>query len=162
MSMFGKHFENLYERSMVGKGAMMFAVWGYVIAKQKPSRAFGSVVTLNSTILGSALGEPAEEVENAITKLCAPDPASTSPEEEGRRLVKIGAFEYRVVNGAKYRAIRDEESLRESNRVAQRKHREKKSKTKPGTPLPGEVKFEAAVEAGATEEEENTIVSENL
>lgn len=130
--MFGKSFESKYTGSMVGAGAMRFAVLDFVITTQKPSREWGSVVEINPVLLGAILGESVEDVGEAIDFLCAPDPNSRSKEEEGRRMVKLGEFLYRVVNGAKYRAIRDEEARRTQNREAQRRFLEKKSKRRPG------------------------------
>ena len=122
---FGKHFECMYERSMVGAGAMVFAVMGYVIAKSKPSVEHGGVVTLNPLLLGPILGEKEEDVGKAIEFLCSPDPRSESKEDAGRRLVRLTEFEYRVVNFPKYRAMKQVESRREQNRLAQQKYREK-------------------------------------
>ena len=99
----------------------MFAVWGYVIACQVPDREHGAVVTLNARKLADTLGEEVADVESAIEFLCRPDERSTTKGDEGRRLVKLGEFEYRVVNGAKYRAIRDEEERRRQSREAQRR-----------------------------------------
>jgi hypothetical protein len=132
--MFGKHFASLYEGSMVGAGAVVFAVWGYVIAKQVPDRLVGSQVRLNPKLLATIIGEEEGEVVKAIKFLCAPDPHSTTKVHDGRRLVKLGEFDYQVVNGAKYRAIRDEESRREQNRLSQLRWR-----AKHGKPVPGEV-----------------------
>lgn len=131
---------------MIGTGAHVFAVWGYVIANQKPDRAVGSQVDLNPKLLAFIIGEPEQRIITAIDYLCAPDPLSKSPEREGRRLVKLGQFSYQVVNGAKYLKIRDEESRREQNRNAKRKQRSK------GTPLPGEQRFVAAERNGAPAE----------
>lgn len=124
--MFGKHFASLYEGSMIGAGAIVFAVWGYVIAKHMPDREYGSTVTLNPNLLGPILGESPEDVKEAIEFLCSPDPESTTPTAKGRRLIKIAQFEYQVVNGAKYRAIRDEETRKQQNREAQERYRNKK------------------------------------
>lgn len=125
--MYGKHFGSMYEGSMVGAGALVFAVMGYVIAKQEPSRSVGSQVRLNPVLLATIMGEDEKDVVQAIEKLCSPDPKSTTKVDDGRRLKKIGEFDYQVVNGAKYRAIRDEETRLEQNRVAQRTFRAKKS-----------------------------------
>ena len=125
--MYGKHFASMYEGSLYGSGAVVFAVWGYVIACQVPDREHGAVVTLNARKLADTLGEEVADVETAIEFLCRPDERSTTKDDEGRRLVKLGEFEYRVVNGAKYRAIRDEEERRRQSREAQRRLREKKS-----------------------------------
>lgn len=111
---------------MVGAGAHVFAVMGYVISHQQPDCDYGGTVRLNAEILATILGEPLERVQSAIDYLCAPDPISTTPEKEGRRLVKIGQFDYQVVNFAKYFAIKNEADRRQANRDRQAKHRAKK------------------------------------
>lgn len=130
--MYGRIFESLYEGSMVGSGTPVFAVWGYVIAKMKPDKDVGAQVDLNPTLLSFILGDKESVIEGAIAKLCRPDPKSTTPDNEGRRLVKLGQFSYQVVNGAKYMAIRNEEERRRSNRESQQRLRERrKGKVKP-------------------------------
>lgn len=124
--MYGRHFAALYEGSMVGSGAVVFAVWGYVIAKQVPDDEVGTQVRLNPKVIAAVLGEQEEDVVKAIQFLCAPDPNSTTKEKEGRRLVKLGEFDYQVVNGKKYREISNEADRRRQNRVAQAKARAKK------------------------------------
>lgn len=124
--MFGKHFASMYEGSMVGSGTHVFAVMGYVIAHQRPDPVVGGQVRLNPVLLSTIFGESVVRIQEAIDYLCAPDQRSTTPDEEGRRLVKIGQFDYRVVNAAKYIAIRTEEERREANRIRQAKHRQKK------------------------------------
>lgn len=153
--MYGKHFTSMYSGSMVGAGAVVFAVWGYVIANQVPDRLMGSQVRLNSVLLGVILGEKAEAVEKAIKFLCSPDPRSQSKEKKGCRLVKVGEFDYQVVNGAKYLAIRNEEERRVQNREAQRRHRNAKL-------LPGEAGYIAAERRGAGSEELERIVEGSL
>lgn len=133
--MFGKIFESLFTGSMIGAGSPVFAVWSYVIANQKPDKAYGSVVELNPKLLAAVIGDPIEQVNKAIEYLCAPDPSSRTKEKQGRRLVKLGEFDYQVVNGSKYRKIRDEEERRAQNRVAQQRFRAK------GKPLAGEAAY---------------------
>lgn len=128
MIVFGKHFESMYTGSMVGSGALTFAVWGYVISHMVPVGRLGEQeqqVELNPRLLGPILGEDVEEVRKVIERFCQPDPESRTKAEEGRRLIRLGQFDYRVVNGPKYRAIRDEAQRREQNREAQRRYREK-------------------------------------
>lgn len=124
--MYGKIFSSMYTGSMVGAGARVFAVMGYVIANQVPDREVGSQVDLNPKLLSVIIGEPEKEIEAAIEFLCSPDKDSTSGEHQGRRLIKRGQFAYQVVNGAKYRAIKDETQRREYNRVAQQVSRAKR------------------------------------
>jgi hypothetical protein len=69
-----------------------------------------------------------EIVEMAIEKLCAPDPESRTPDEDGCRLVLIDEHRnwgWRIVNYQKYRNIRDEEARRISNRSYKREQRAK-------------------------------------
>lgn len=145
--MYGKAYSSMYEGSLYGKGVFVFAVWNYVIANQVPDRALGSVVTLNPKKLADTLGEEREPVEKAIRFLCQPDPESTTKTANGKRLIQVAEFEYQVVNGAKYRAIRDEEERREQNREAKRRERLNRYKQ---NPLPRESTTESVVEQSET------------
>jgi hypothetical protein len=135
--MYGKHFKTMYGGSMVGAGACVFALMGYIIANQEPDRKVGSQVRLNPMLLSTIFGESVAAIEKAIGFLCAPDPKSSSPEQGGRRLIKVGQFDYQVVTGAKYMAIRNGDERRESNRDAKRRERAKK-----GTPVGGEATYD--------------------
>jgi len=148
--MYGKIFESLYTGSMIGAGSPTFAVWGYVIANMKPDDSVGAQVELNPELIRLVLGEKREVVEKVIEWLCSPDPGSRSKAEEGRRLMKIGEYSYRVVNGARYMAIRKEEERREYYREAKRKQRAKNLKT--NKPLAGENQALAAEKRGDTAE----------
>lgn len=148
---------------MVGSGAHVFAVMGYVISHQQPDTDFGGVVTINVITLAATLGEPVERVQAAVDYLCAPDPKSTTPGKEGRRLVKISEFDYQVVNYRKYFAIKNKEQQRESNRARQAKHRAKKSGSKNhGMPLKGETEFVQSLNDGATSEQLDEHITKNL
>ncbi len=118
----------MYEGSMVGSGAHVFAVMGYVIAHWRPDETVGGQVRLNPMLLATIFGETSERIQAAIDYLCAPDLKSTTPDEDGRRLVKIGQFDYRVVNASKYAAIRNSEEQREANRIRQANYRAGKEK----------------------------------
>lgn len=105
---------------------MMFAVWPYVIAHMKPNRDRSIfTVELNSQLMSVLIGEKEEEIEETIGKFCEPDVRSRTQDHEGRKLIKLGTFEYEVVNGAVYDQIRREVELREGNRARQKKHYQK-------------------------------------
>jgi hypothetical protein len=123
--MYGKIFESLYRGSMVGAGTTMFAVWPYVIANMRADSVMGAQVDLNPKLLAFILGTDESDVRKTIDRLCSTDDQSTSKKEDGRRLIKIGEFTYRVVNGASYMEIRNEEERREYFRLAKRLQREK-------------------------------------
>jgi len=107
--MYGKHFESMYTGSMIGSGATVFAVWGYVVANMKPPNFH---VELNPELLAFILGEPVPAVISAIERLCAPDPRSRSKAMDGRRLTKEGEYLYLVVNGEHYARIQTNEDKR--------------------------------------------------
>jgi hypothetical protein len=132
--MYGKHFASMYSGSLFGKPALVFAVWGYALSHMRPSRSDNQCyVELNPTLLAATFATTVEEIDSAIETLEAPDPASRSKTDDGRRLVLIeehrhaGPLQFRVVNGAKYRAMRDEEERRTYLREAKRKERARKS-----------------------------------
>lgn len=119
--MYGKFFSSTFTGSMFGVGSDVFAVWGYVIAN-----TIDSTVELNHNLLAAVLGSTPEKMEEAIQFLCNPDPKSRNPDEDGRRLISVGQFQYRVVSHEIYRAIRNEEDRRAYNRQKQAEHRAKK------------------------------------
>jgi hypothetical protein len=104
---------------MLGAGADVFAVWSWVIANAGPK----GILEINPALLAAMIGEPVEAIETALAFLQAPDPRSRSDAEQGRRLIHEGAFTYRVVNHAQYRAARDAEERREYKRNKQREYR---------------------------------------
>ena len=120
--MFGKFFASTFTGSMMSAGTDVFAVWGYVIAHTVNSR-----VELNPRLLAAMIGSTPEKMKAAIDYLCLPDSESRSKENDGRRLVKEGEFQYFVTNHIKYRSIRDEEGRREYNREKKREERARKS-----------------------------------
>jgi hypothetical protein len=152
----------MYTGSMVGAGFGPYAVMGYVISNQRPNPGIGYfTVDLNIKILAPTFGEPEEYVQKAIDYLCAPDADTTTPGEDGRRLVKIGPFAYRVVNGAFYNAIRNEEERREQNRRAQAKHR-KSSKSKSMDKPASQAYKNLEASSLAAEQNGDTVTAEKL
>lgn len=119
---------------MVGKGPLYYAIWGYVISHFLPDAKVGAQVELNAKVISFLIGGCSEEeVGGVIQQMCDPDPESRSGEMEGRKLVRLGPFDYQVVNGMKYRAIRNEEKRRQQNREAQERFRSKRKKETPVT-----------------------------
>ncbi|MFA6242034.1 MAG: hypothetical protein WC655_13960 [Candidatus Hydrogenedentales bacterium] len=97
---YAKVFQSMYTGSLYGAGLHVFAVWGWVLAHKDET----GYVEVNPVLVAHELGGTAEQVQQAIDFLCAPDPKSRSKEAEGRRLEKIDdELVYKVVNHAKYR-----------------------------------------------------------
>jgi hypothetical protein len=122
--MYGKLFDSTFTGSMYGAGSDVFAVWGYVVAN-----TVNSSIELNPAMLAAVLGTTPEAVRSAIAFLCSADPNSRNPEEDGKRLIKEGMYQYRVVSHELYRAIRDQDERRAYNRVKQQEHRQKRRQT---------------------------------
>jgi hypothetical protein len=152
MFLYGKHFSSMYTGSMIGAGFGPYAVMGYVISNQQPDKTVGFQVELNPKLLAAIFGEEESTVEKAIEFLCNPDPKSRTPAEEGRRLVRLGQFAYRVVNGIAYAHLRNEEQRREQNRAAQERWRKKK-KPKAAAPEAHDKSWDVACEAEAAAQE---------
>lgn len=130
---------------MVGAGLNVFAVWNYIIAKNR-----NGAIEINPKLLAFTLGGKDKEAElqvmDALTYLCQPDPNSRSKLEGGRRLVKEGQYQYRLVNWEYYNRLRNEADRREYNRRKQAEYRAKKSR-----PLAGEVAAVRHLEQGNVE-----------
>ena len=124
--MWGKHFESMYEGSMYGAGVAVFAVWGYVISHARKGR-----VELNPKKLADTLGGTVDEIQEAINKLTQPDPQSRHKQNEGRRLIKNGEFQYEIPSWESYQAIRNEDDRREYNRIKQAEYRAKRRVSNP-------------------------------
>jgi hypothetical protein len=87
------------------------------------------VVDVDLRTFAGAINLPVKDVERAIGRLMEPDPASASPDEDGRRLVPVDPARpfrnWRLVNWPKYRGIvhrandaarkRDERHTRENS-----------------------------------------------
>lgn len=72
---------------------------------------------------------PLEAVRRGLEVLEAPDPESRSPEEDGRRIVRMDEarpWGWRVVNARYYRGLTDAEMVRESARVRQADRRRRR------------------------------------
>lgn len=74
---------------------------------------------------------PADDVRDALARFLAPDPDSTSPEHEGRRVQRVEGG-WRLLNHAKYRAWGSRESRREYER--ERKANRRASRSVPACP----------------------------
>lgn len=154
--MFAKLFASLYQGTLRGR-AHEILVFTNLIAHCDPE----GYVDKHFKAISEEVGITVDEVKAAIEKLEAPDPESRSPEEDGRRIVRIDdhrVWGWRIVNYGKYRRIRDEADRREQNRIAQARFREKSayvskvSKVSHGKPM------SAQAEAEAEEEAEESIV----
>lgn len=120
--MYGKIFCSMYEGSMVGSGPVVFAVWGYCIAKADFD---DHTVLLNPQLIAGIIGTTTDAIELAVTFLTAPDLKSKNQDHEGRRLLHQSGFSYLVVSHEHYREIRNRADVREYERVRKQNQRRK-------------------------------------
>lgn len=137
---FGKVFCSMFTGSMVGSGPTVFAVMTYAIANMMPP---DFEVELNRMLLATILGTTEDDVKDAIDKLCAPDPNSRTPTNEGRRLKKVGSFRYQVINADFYRKLRNYQERKEYNRVKKQESRERQRAAAPNSPTLDQCKTQA-------------------
>lgn len=162
--MYCKLFSSLYEGTLRGRSheILVFTnLLAYCNAKGEVDRHFRAV--------SEETGITIDEVKAAIINLEAPDPESRSPECDGARLIRMDghrAWGWKVVNYAKYRAIRHEDDRREQNREAQERWRNSKQ-NKPSSAEPKQKKLrkprKAQVEAEAYAiHRENTFEGQSI
>jgi hypothetical protein len=114
-------------------------------------------VDVHPRAIAEEVGLTVAEVRAALDELEAPDPESRSPEEDGRRLLRLDehrAWGWRIVNYVKYRSIRSEEDRRAQNREAQKRWRDKQAsdtdkQRKPRKPPSAQAEAEADTEESA-------------
>jgi len=117
--MYGKIFSSMYEGSMVGAGPVVFAVWGYCIAKADVD----GTVLLNPALLAPIIGTSRGEIDQAMHYLMEPDQHSKNPDHEGRRLLHQTGHLFYVVSHQQYREMKNNEERREYMREYMRKKR---------------------------------------
>lgn len=123
MDTYAKVFRQMYTGSMYGAGLHVFAVWGWMLANKDAE----GHVEVNPVMVANMLGGLPEDVQEALAYLLKPDPASRAKEHDGRRVIKIGEYEYEIVNHAKYRdkASKDNKRQADRERIADKRAKNK-------------------------------------
>lgn len=119
----GKFYAKTFTGSMYGAGLHVFTLMGFCVANAMPPEGD---VEINTKMLAPVFGCPEEEILKALDYLTSPDPSSRTPGEQGRRLVKVGAFTYRLVNFMAYREGTDIEARKTYFREKQKEYRKRK------------------------------------
>ena len=128
MSMYAKLFTSIYQGTLRGNSHALLVFTNLLAHADKEG-----IVDMHPKAIAEEVGLTINEVRAALLMLEAPDDESRSPEEQGRRIVRLDehrAWGWLVVNYVKYRSIRNEDDRREQNREAQERWREKKRKDK--------------------------------
>jgi hypothetical protein len=114
--MFGKLFEAMYDGTLATKGPWeaLVTFQQLIILADKHG-----VVDMTPEAISRRTTVPSKIIQKGIHALEQPDPDSRTPDEGGRRIVRLSRsrpWGWRIVNYAKYRAIRSQEERREYHR----------------------------------------------
>ena len=127
--MYAKLFTSIYQGTLRGNSHGLLVFTNLLAHADKTGQ-----VDIHPRAVAEEVGLTVDQVRAAIEVLEAPDAESRSPEEEGRRLLRLDehrAWGWVIVNYVKYRSIRSEDDRREQNRLAQEAWRAKHKKSKP-------------------------------
>lgn len=123
--MYGKVFAQIFDGTLHGQ-LEATAVFMAMIALADQD----GTVDLTLTALTSRTGWPQEFIERGIQQLEAEDSDSRTPDEEGRRIVRLRdntSWGWSITNYTKYRAIRDADGRRKYMREYMKKRRSKQA-----------------------------------
>jgi hypothetical protein len=121
--MYGKLFAQMYDGTLGTEGPWQALVTfqQFIILADREG-----VVDMTQEAIARRTTIPPDIIQIGIEALEKPDPHSRSPDEEGRRIIRLSddrAWGWRVVNYDHYRKIRSQEDRREYMRNYQRKRR---------------------------------------
>lgn len=115
--MYAKLFTSIYQGTLRGNSHGLLVFTNLLAHADMEGR-----VDIHPRAISEEVGLTVEEVKQALLVLESPDDESRSPEEQGRRIVRLDehrAWGWIVVNYVKYRSIRNEDDRREQNRRSQ-------------------------------------------
>jgi len=123
--MFAKIFEQIFDSSIAENYTTRHVFMDLLVLADSEG-----AVDMTHQAISRRTNVPLEIVQSAITELLAPDPASRSPGNEGRRLEPLEAsrqWGWRIINYSHYRSLLDEESRRAYFRDYRRRERAEKA-----------------------------------
>lgn len=121
--MFAKIFKGIYYGSMKATNETMRMAREVFVCLCAHADRDGVVEYMNEEMLAALVGYDVDQIRAAVAVLEAPDAESRTPDEDGRRLIRLEPCGWRIVTYEKYRGIRDEDDRRRQNREAQERKR---------------------------------------
>ena len=149
--MYGKLFVSMFSGSLYGHWQAIVTFQQMIILADKDG-----TVEMTPAAISATTSIPLDIIEAGITLLEAPDPNSRTPDEDGRRLLRINPsrpWGWHITNYAYYRAIRTAEDRREYQKKYWQKRKQitqpDSTATQPIQPIV-EVKVKAEAKAVTT------------
>lgn len=112
--MYGKIFAQMYEGTLAGHWQAIVTMQQLVVLATKDG-----IVDMTADAISRRTSIPIEIITSGLEHLAKPDPYSRTPGEDGRRIVLLDdhrPWGWKLVNHAKYRALRNLEEKREADR----------------------------------------------
>lgn len=125
--MFGKIFASMFDGTMHGHWQAIVTLQQMIVLADQEG-----TVDMTPEALSARTSIPLEIITTGIAELEQPDPKSRTPDEDGRRIVRLDPsrdWGWQITNYATYRAIRSTEERREYMRQYQRVRRAKPAST---------------------------------
>jgi hypothetical protein len=119
--MYVKLFSSILTSSLWAEDQATRVVWITLLAMADPE----GFVRASPSGLSRIANVPPEDCRRALEVLLAPDPDSTTPDDEGRRLVPVPGG-WHITNYTTYRNLQDQEVRREQWREAAKRQRAKR------------------------------------
>lgn len=119
--MYGKVFESIYDGTLAGHWQAIVTMQQLVVLSTQDG-----VVDMTPDAIARRTSIPLEIITAGLEHLAKPDPYTRTPGEDGRRIVLIDdhrPWGWRLVNHAKYRALRNMEQKHEADRQRMAKKR---------------------------------------
>ena len=119
-----KLYDQLFSSSIIEEDILVRWVWvSLLMTCDKNGNIYGTIPAL-----ARKMNVTEEQLERGLGVLMAPDPSSTSPDHEGRRIIEAGPNLLFCVNYQKYRGMKDPVEEREKVRERVAKHRKTKAR----------------------------------
>jgi hypothetical protein len=125
-----KMFRSIFDGSLYGQFEPTIVFMAMLVIAEREG-----IVDMTPEAIAAKCGFPLDIVQRGIIELEKPDPRSRTPDEEGRRIVKLEEgrdWGWRITNYEKYEKIRSAEERREYFRL---KKQEQRAKSKMSTPV---------------------------
>ena len=123
--MYVKMFKSIFDGSLYGQFEPTVVFMAMLVIAEREG-----IVDMTPEAIAARCGYPLKIVLAGITELEKPDPKSRTPDEEGRRIVRLEEtrdWGWRITNYEKYEKIRSAEERREYFRFKKREQRAKLS-----------------------------------
>lgn len=123
--MYVKMFRSIFDGSLYGQFEPTVVFMAMLVLAEREG-----IVDMTTQAIAARCGYPLDIVQRGIAELEKPDPQSRTPDEEGRRIIRLEEtrdWGWRITNYEKYEKIRSAEERREYFRLKKREQRAKVS-----------------------------------